>query len=202
MAFPEDFFLGGGGGASAANQYDGAWNKDSKGPSIFDAATARSATKPRQYHDHIHENIYYPNQTATDFYHHYKEEIALMAEMGFKVFRLSITWSCIFPMGDETIPNEKGLALYDRVFDECAKYGFELLVTISHYETRLHLTNTYHGWYSRKLVDFYYHFCEVVFERYQHKVKYWLTFNEINCITIGDPYMAGAIRPVEGISLE
>ena len=170
-------------GASAANQYEGAGNKDSKGPNIFDAATARSATKPRQYHDHIHENIYYPNQTATDFYHHYKEEIALMAEMGFKVFRLSITWSCIFPMGDETIPNEKGLALYDRVFDECAKYGFELLVTISHYETRLHLTNTYHGWYSRKLVDFYYHFYEVVFERYQHKVKYWLTFNEINCIT-------------------
>ncbi len=172
-----------GAGASAANQYEGAWNKDSRGPSIFDAATAGSATKPRQYHDHIHENIYSPNQTATDFDHHYKEDIALMAEMGFKVFRLSITWSCIFPMGDETIPNEKGLALYDRVFDEYAKYGFELLVTISHYETRLHLTNTYHGWYSRKLVDFYYHFCEVVFERYQHKVKYWLTFNEINCIT-------------------
>ena len=125
-----------------------------------------------------------------------------MAEMGFKVFRLSITWSCIFPMGEKTIPNEKGLALYDRVFDECAKYGIELLVTISHYGIRLHLTNTYHGWYSRKLVDFCYHFYEVVFERYQHKVKYWLTFNEINCITIGDPYMAGAIRPVEGISLE
>ena len=124
-----------------------------------------------------------------------------MAEMGFKVFRMSIAWSRIFPHGDEETPNEEGLKFYDNVFDECKKYGIEPLVTILHYETPLYLANHYNGWYNRKLIDFYYHFCEVIFERYQNKVKYWLTFNEINCIAIGNPYMAGACRPVEGVSM-
>jgi len=198
MGFKKDFLWG---GATAANQYEGAWNEGGKGPSIFDAALAGSASKAREYHAEIKDGYYYPNHTATDFYHHYKEDIALMAEMGFKVFRMSIAWSRIFPHGDEKAPNEDGLKFYDNVFDECKKYGIEPLVTILHYETPLYLANHYNGWYSRKLIDFYYHFCEVIFERYQHKVKYWLTFNEINCIAIGNPYMAGACRPVEGVSM-
>ena len=198
MGFRKDFLWG---GATAANQYEGAWNEGGKGPSIFDAALAGSASKAREYHSEIKKGYYYPNHTATDFYHHYKEDIALMAEMGFKVFRMSIAWSRIFPHGDEETPNEEGLKFYDNVFDECKKYGIEPLVTILHYETPLYLANHYNGWYNRKLIDFYYHFCEVIFERYQNKVKYWLTFNEINCIAIGNPYMAGACRPVEGVSM-
>ena len=199
MSFPKNFLWG---GASAANQYEGAWNVDGKGPSIFDAFCAGSATKAREYHDHVKEGYYYPNHEGTDFYHHYKEDIALMGEMGFKVFRMSIAWSRIFPKGNEKEPNELGLQFYDKVFDECAKYGIEPLVTILHYETPLYLANEYNGWYSRELVDFYYHFCEVIFERYKDKVKYWLTFNEINCVAIGDPYMAGACRAKDGLSVE
>lgn len=199
MGFPKGFLWG---GASAANQYEGAYREGGKGLSIFDTARAGSASVERIYDKEIVEGIYYPNQTATDFYHHYKEDIALMGEMGFKTFRLSIAWSRIFPNGDEQTPNEEGLKFYDDVFDECKKYNIEPLVTILHYETPLNLANKYNGWYNRKLVDFYYHFCEVIFERYKDKVKYWLTFNEINCIAIGNPYMAGAIRKVDGISLE
>ncbi len=198
MGFPKNFLWG---GASAANQYEGAWNEDGKGPSIFDASTAGSVSQTRVYHDHIVEGQYYPNHNATDFYHHYKEDIAYLAEMGFKVFRLSIAWSRIFPHGDDEEPNEAGLRFYDNVFDECIKYGIEPLVTILHYETPLHLANEYNGWYSRKLIDFYYRFCEVIFERYKNKVKYWLTFNEINCIAIGNPYMAGACRVKDGLSV-
>ena len=198
MSFPKGFLWG---GASAANQYEGAWNEDGKGPSIFDAITAGSATKERRYDKEILEGVYYPNHTATDFYHHYKEDIAYMGEMGFKVFRMSIAWSRIFPTGEEEEPNELGLQFYDNVFDECARYGIEPLVTTLHYETPLALANKYNGWANRKLIDLYYHFCEVIFERYKDKVKYWLTFNEINCISIGNPYMAGAIREVEGKSL-
>ena len=144
MGFPKNFLWG---GASAANQYEGAWNEDGKGPSIFDASTAGSVSQTREYHDHIVEGQYYPNHNATDFYHHYKEDIAYLAEMGFKVFRLSIAWSRIFPHGDDEEPNEAGLRFYDNVFDECIKYGIEPLVTILHYETPLHLANEYNGWY-------------------------------------------------------
>ena len=197
--FPEGFLWG---GASAANQYEGAWNVDGKGPSIFDAFCAGSATKNREYHTEVKEGYYYPNHEGTDFYHHYKEDIAYMGEMGFKTFRMSIAWSRIFPKGNESEPNELGLQFYDNVFDECAKYGIEPLVTILHYETPLYLANHYNGWYSRELVDFYYHFCEVIFERYKNKVKYWLTFNEINCIAIGNPYMAGACRAIDGKTVD
>ncbi len=199
MGFKEGFLWG---GASAANQYEGGWNEGGKGPSIYDGARAGSATKARVFDQEILDDVYYPNHIATDFYHHYKEDIALMGEMGFKTFRMSIAWSRIFPNGDEKEPNEEGLKFYDEVFDECQKYGIEPLVTILHYETPLYLAKKYNGWHSKELIDFYYHFCEVIFDRYQDKVKYWLTFNEINCIAIGNPYMAGAISPVEGVSNE
>ena len=199
MAFPKGFLWG---GASAANQYEGGWDEGGRGPCIFDAITAGSATQKREFHSEIKEGVYYPNHTATDFYHHYKEDIALMGEMGFKTFRMSIGWSRIFPKGDEETPNEEGLKFYEDVFKELKKYDIEPLVTILHYETPLYLANEYNGWYSRKLVDFYYHYVETIFERYKDYVKYWLTFNEINCIAIGDPYMAGACRKVDGVSLD
>ena len=132
--FPEGFLWG---GATAANQYEGAWNEDGKGPSIFDACSAGSATKMRVFYDEVKDDIYCPNHVATDFYHHYQEDIALMAKMGFKVYRMSIAWSRIFPTGEEDEPNELGLAFYDKVFDELAKYHIEPLVTLSHYETPL-----------------------------------------------------------------
>ncbi len=113
-------------------------------------------------------------------YHHYKEDIALFAEMGFKVFRISIAWTRIFPNGDEKEPNEEGLKFYDDLFDECHKYGIEPLVTMSHYELPLNISKKYNGWYDRKFIDMFVKFAEVCFERYKDKVKYWLTFNEIN----------------------
>ncbi|WP_143595324.1 glycoside hydrolase family 1 protein, partial [Terribacillus saccharophilus] len=125
----------------------------------------------------------YPNHDGIDFYHRYKEDIALFAEMGFKAYRMSIAWSRIFPNGDELEPNEEGLAFYDKVFDELAKYGIEPVVTISHYETPLHLIKEYGGWRSRELVTFFERYATVLFNRYKDKVKYWLTFNEINGAT-------------------
>ncbi len=124
-------------------------------------------------------NLYYPSHVATDFYHHYKEDIALFAEMGFKCFRLSITWSRICPNGMYEV-NDEGLQFYDNVFDECLKYGIEPVVTINHFDPPMYLADTYDGWAGRELIDFYLFFCKTIFERYKHKVKYWMTFNEIN----------------------
>lgn len=115
-----------------------------------------------------------------DFYHRYKEDIELMAEMGFKAFRTSIAWSRIFPKGDELEPNEKGLKFYDDLFDTLISYGIEPVVTISHFETPLHLVEEYGGWKNRKLINFFERYAKVIFKRYKEKVKYWMTFNEIN----------------------
>jgi 6-phospho-beta-glucosidase len=123
---------------------------------------------------------FFSSHAAIDFYHRYKEDIALFAEMGFKVFRTSINWSRIFPNGDDTTPNEKGLVFYDNLFDECLKYGIEPLVTISHYETPLELTKKYNGWTSRELIPLFERYCKTIFDRYKGKVKYWLTCNELN----------------------
>ena len=135
---------------------------------------------------------YYPSHVATDFYHHYKEDIALMGEMGLKTFRLSMNWARVFPNGDDEEPNEEGLQFYDNVFDECAKYGIEPLVTLSHYETPLNLAIKYGGWSNRKLIKFYTHYTETVMKRYKGKVKYYLTFNEINAMDMM-PWMAGGV---------
>lgn len=179
--FREDFLWG---GATAANQYEGAWDLDGKGPSVSDMCTNGSHTSPKRITPVFEEETLYPSREATDFYHHYKEDIALFAEMGFKVFRLSIAWTRIFPTGMEEQPNEKGLEFYDKVFDECRKYNIEPLVTISHYEMPYALIEKYNGWEDRKCIDFYLRYCENIFERYQDKVKYWLTFNEINAGTM------------------
>lgn len=172
------------GGAMAANQFEGAWNVDGKGPSTSDMCTNGTHQTPKRITRELEEGTLYPSHEAIDFYHHYKEDIALFAEMGFKVFRLSIAWTRIFPTGMETEPNEAGLKFYDDVFDECKKYGIEPLVTISHYEMPYGLTKAYNGWAGRECIDHFMRYCEVIFERYKDKVKYWLTFNEINAGTM------------------
>ncbi|WP_343711291.1 glycoside hydrolase family 1 protein [Kosakonia radicincitans] len=185
--FPKDFLWG---GAIAANQAEGAWNEDGKGPSIADVV--RGGIASGKHDATIDPNLYYASHEAIDFYHRYKEDIALFAEMGFKCFRTSIAWSRIFPRGDETTPNEAGLKFYDDLFDELLKYGIEPVITLSHYETPLALYQEYGGWKNRQLIDFFSRYCETVFRRYQRKVKYWMTFNELNNMN-RMPFATGAV---------
>ncbi|WP_206064057.1 glycoside hydrolase family 1 protein [Kocuria rosea] len=182
--FPNGFLWG---GATAANQIEGAYSEGGKGLSIQDVMPHGIKTPPTD--GPTPDNL---KLEAIDFYHRYADDIALFAEMGFTVFRFSIAWSRIFPCGDEETPNEEGLAFYDRVLDELEKHGIEPLVTISHYETPLHLARNYGGWMSRELIGFYERYCRVLFERYGERVKYWLTFNEINSV-LHFPLMSGGI---------
>jgi len=180
--FPEGFLWG---GATAANQLEGAYQEGGKGLSIADVLPGGkvrlNVLSGNEFKFEIDKSKYvYPNHDGIDFYHRYKEDIALFAEMGFKAYRMSIAWSRIFPNGDELIPNEEGLKFYDDVFDELHKYGIEPIVTISHYEMPLHLVKAYGGWRNRKLISFFERYAKTLFERYKNKVKYWLTFNEIN----------------------
>lgn len=195
---PEGFLWG---GAVAANQFEGGWNEDGKGPSIADMCTNGSPAHPKELTRTIRPDRLYPSHEASDFYHHYEEDIALLGEMGFKAFRLSINWTRIFPTGEESKPNEKGLEFYDRVFACCAKYGIEPIVTISHYEMPYALVEKYNGWYSRELIGLYLRYCKVIFERYKNAVKYWLTFNEINAGTnhaLGAMISLGTVQGYEG----
>ncbi len=182
--FPQGFLWG---GATAANQIEGAYREGGKGLSIQDVMPKGITSPPTEVP--TVDNL---KLVGIDFFHRYAEDIALFAEMGFSVFRLSIAWSRIFPNGDDETPNEEGLAFYDKVFDECAKHGITPLVTLSHYETPLNLTQKYNGWVSRELIGLYERYVRVVFERYRDKVEYWLTFNEINSI-LHFPLMSGGI---------
>lgn len=186
--FPKGFLWG---GAVAANQCEGAYLDDGKGVGICDVLSVGEG-RFKDINLEIDQSKEYPSHEAIDFYHHYKEDVKLFAEMGFKCFRTSIAWSRIFPTGEEEKPNEEGLKFYDDLFEECLKYGIEPVVTISHYETPLELTKKYNGWASRKLIPLFDKYCSVIFNRYKDKVKYWMTFNEINN-TIRIPYLAGAI---------
>lgn len=191
--FPQGFLWG---GATAANQLEGAWNVDGKG--LTTAEVVKKATDRKDMskmnlvtQESIQEAItdktdeMYPKRRGIDFYHHYKEDIALFAEMGFKAFRLSIAWARIFPNGDDKEPNEAGLEFYDSVFTECRKYGIEPVVTISHYEMPLALTVRQNGWADRRTIDAFTRYAETVFKRYKGVVRYWMTFNEINSSTWG-----------------
>ncbi len=189
--FNEGFLWG---GAVAANQCEGAYNEDGKGLSIQDV-TPKGFLGPMTL-EPTPDNL---KLVAIDMYHRYKEDIKLFAEMGFKVFRTSIAWTRIFPKGDEEQPNEKGLQFYDELFAECLKYGIEPLVTISHYETPLHLAKEYNGWSDRRLIGFYENYVRTIFNRYKDKVKYWLTFNEINSIA-HLPLTGGILTPKEKLS--
>ena len=182
IKFPENFLWG---GATAANQFEGGYREGGKGLSTSDVMTGGTHTTARRITPELEEGTYYPSHEAIDFYHRYKEDIALFAEMGFKTFRLSINWTRIFPNGDELEPNEEGLKFYDDVFAELKKYNIEPLVTISHYETPFGLTKKWNGWLGRESIDCYLRYCETIFNRYKDVVKYWLTFNEINILTHG-----------------
>ena len=201
MSFPKNFLWG---GATAANQYEGGWQEGGRGIAVHDLLTNGTKDDPRRiycqndqgeettiqmgecipfgYKGVLKEGYYYPSHQATDFYHHYKEDIALMAEMGFKTYRLSISWTRIFPNGDDDTPNKEGLKFYDNVIDELKKYNIEPLVTILHFDMPLNLAIKYGGWINRKLIDFYLKFAKVLFERWKDKVKYWITVNEINVL--------------------
>jgi 6-phospho-beta-glucosidase len=182
--FPEGFLWG---GATAANQIEGAFAEGGKGLSIQDVMP-RGIVGPRTQGPSA-DNL---KQVGIDFYHRYADDIALFASLGFKVFRLSIAWSRIFPNGDDDRPNPDGLAFYDRVLAECARHGIAPMVTISHYETPLALAQKYNGWVSRAMIGFYERYVRVLFERYGDRVKYWLTFNEINSV-LHEPFMSGGI---------
>ncbi len=182
--FPEGFLWGGG---TAANQLEGGYDADGKGLSIQDVMPRGIKAPPTE--EPTPDNL---KLVGIDHYHRYVEDIALFAEMGFTVYRFSIAWSRIFPNGDEETPNEAGLAFYDALLDELEKHGIEPLVTISHYETPLHLAKTYNGWVDRRLIGFYERYARTLFERYGHRVKYWLTFNEINSV-LHAPLMSGGI---------
>ncbi len=192
MSFPKNFLWG---GATAANQVEGGFNEGGKGLSIADVLSNGTHQKPRTISKESEESLYYPNRIASDFYHHYKEDIELMAEMGFKAYRMSIAWTRIYPTGEEETPNEEGLKFYKNVFALLHQYEIEPIVTLSHYEMPLHLTNKYNGWADRRVIDLFVRYAKTVFEYYKEDVKYWLTFNEINCgcLPLGN-YMSLGIR--------
>ena len=202
MAFRKDFLWG---GATAANQCEGGYNEGGRGLANVDLAPTGPDRFPvitgEKKMFNFDEEHFYPAQEAIDMYHRYKEDIALFGEMGFKTYRLSIAWSRIFPMGDETEPNEEGLKFYEDLFKECHKYGIEPLVTITHFDCPMHLVEEYGAWRSRKLVGFYENLCRVIFNRYKGLVKYWLTFNEINMI-LHAPFMGAGLYFEEGENKE
>ncbi len=207
--FPKGFFWG---GATAANQYEGGWNEGGRGPALTDVTTGGTATSPRyvtyimpdgtsgKYSQFggrkpdgarfaVLDDCYYPNHLGTDFYHRYKEDIALFAEMGFKMFRMSISWSRIYPKGIEEEPNRESIEFYRNVFKELRKYDIEPLVTISHYDTPLYIVEDLGDWKNEKVIDLFVRFCRTIFEEYKDLVKYWLTFNEINTSVLMGVFM-------------
>ena len=196
--FPKNFLWG---GALAANQCEGGYKEGGKGLTTVDLCPA-GANRRKVMEGKIDvlkplENEYYPSHEAIDFYHRYKEDIALFGEMGFKCLRVSIAWSRIFPNGDEETPNEEGLKFYDSMFDEMRKYGIEPVVTICHFDTPIGIIEKFGGWKNRKFIDFYLNYCKAIFTRYRDKVKYWMTFNEINMI-LHLPFLGAGVRFEEG----
>ena len=204
MSFPKKFLWG---GAIAANQAEGAWNVEGKGWSVQDVQRYKPNVDAKNFNAHVEiteqdilqamkeENTtYFPKRRGNDFYHHYKEDLALYAEMGFKVLRLSIAWTRIFPTGEEEYPNENGLRFYENIFVEMKRLGIEPLVTLSHYEMPLNLALKYNGWQDRRVIGYFVKFCHTVFERYKGYVKYWLTFNEIDSVK-RHPFTSAGIIP-------
>ncbi len=198
MGMPKGFLWG---GATAANQCEGGYKEGGRGLANVDVIPHGKDRFPvmlgKKKMLELEEEHYFPALEAIDMYHHYKEDIALFGEMGFKVYRLSIAWTRIFPLGDEKEPNEEGIKFYSDIFRECKKYNIEPLVTITHFDCPMHLIKEYGGWKNRKLVDFYENLCTVLFERFKDMVKYWLTFNEINMI-MHLPFMGAGLYFEDG----
>ena len=198
MKFNDNFLWG---GATAANQCEGGYSEDGRGLANVDVCPTgrdRSAviTGKLKMYD-FNDKYFYPAKIAIDMYHNFEEDIKLFAEMGFKVYRMSIGWTRIFPRGDEETPNEKGLEFYERIFKVCKRYRIEPLVTITHFDCPMYLIEKYGGWRNRKMINFYEKLCRTVFTRYKGLVKYWITFNEINMI-LHAPFMGAGICFEEG----
>ena len=205
MSFPKNFLWG---GAIAANQCEGAWLEDGKQPNVTDVLVGISNKPDLKWNEEtgkwemaLDSKKAYLSHEAIDFYHRYKDDLQLMAGMGFNTFRTSIAWGRIFPNGDETEPNEAGLAYYDDMFDTMIKLGMEPVITLSHYETPLHLLTEYGGWISPKLIEYWKNYVTTVFTRYKGKVKYWLTFNEVNN-SRHNPFVAGGMLSLNPIDKE
>lgn len=191
--FPENFLWG---GALAANQCEGAYNEDGKGMCVADINEYKYDTElSRKCNEELTTEFVleamkagdgdgrvFPKRRGIDFYHTYKEDLKLLAGMGFNTIRTSVNWARIFPNGDDQEPNEAGLRFYDDLFDEMRKNGMEPMITVSHYEMPLHLTTKYTGWYSRETIGFFERYCRTLFERYHTKVKKWILVNQINLI--------------------
>lgn len=184
------------GGATAANQCEGGYNEGGRGLANVDVTPHGKDRYPvlagKMKMLELDNEHYYPALKSIDMFHHFREDIKLFGEMGFKTYRLSIGWTRIFPNGDELEPNEEGLKFYEELFKECHKYGIEPLVTITHFDCPIHLIKEYGGWRNRKLIEFYQRLVTVLFNRYKGLVKYWLTFNEINMI-LHAPFIGGGI---------
>lgn len=191
--FPNDFLWG---GATAASQCEGAYLEGGKGLSTLDFMTNGSNEVPRRITKYIDKSKFYPSHKAIDFFHHYQEDIKLFGEMGFKVYRMQIQWSRIFPNGDDDFPNQEGLDFYHRVFKECHRYNIEPLVTISHYDIPYNLSKNGNGWLDRKCIEYFTKYCKTIFNEYKDEVKYWITFNEINVLVnkLGS-YLCAGILP-------
>ncbi|WP_028273954.1 6-phospho-beta-glucosidase [Atopococcus tabaci] len=198
MPLRKDFLWG---GATAANQCEGGYNEGGRGLANVDVVPIGEDRFPiitgKMKMFDFDDEHFYPAKEAIDMYHRYKEDIALFAEMGFNVYRLSIAWSRIFPKGDEAEPNEEGLKFYEELFKECQKYGIEPLVTITHFDVPMHLIKEYGSWRSREMINFYENLCRTLFTRYKGLVRYWLTFNEIN-VLLHAPFMGAGLYFEEG----
>ena len=194
MGFPKGFLWG---GAVAANQCEGAYLEDGKGLCVPDMLLGGDVNTPRTFLPKTDPTAFYPSHEAVDFYHHYKEDIAMFAEMGWNVFRFSINWGRIFPNGDDEEPNEAGLKFYDDVINECHKHGMEPLITLCHYEIPWNIVTKYNGFTDRRVIDLFVKYATTCFKRYKDKVKYWLTFNEINIACMGE----GGIGNLYGLGM-
>ena len=197
-SLPKNFLWG---GATAANQCEGGYLEGGKGLGTVDVIPwgedRRAVMLGIKDYKTLPEDAYYPSREAIDMYHHWKEDIALMAEMGFRCYRFSFAWSRIFPTGEEEEPNEEGLKFYENMIDEMLAHGIQPVVTICHFDVPLHLEQKYGSWKSRKLIDAYLRYCEVIFRRFRDKVTYWMTFNEINML-MHLPFMGAGISIREG----
>ncbi|MFR0600914.1 glycoside hydrolase family 1 protein [Lactobacillus equicursoris] len=209
MGFRDDFLWG---GAVAANQVEGAWNEDGKGMSVADVARYKKDVDVKDYKKNVAittaeieaamadpTDTNYPKRRGIDGYHHYQEDIALFGELGFKVLRFSIAWSRLFPTGEETEPNEAGIAYYRKVLAELKKQGIEPLITLSHYEMPLNLAVKYNGWADKRVIDYFVRFAKTCFKAFP-EVKYWLTFNEIDSV-LRHPFTSAGIIPDQSQNL-
>jgi len=194
VKFPSDFLWG---GALAANQVEGAYAEDGKGLSVADVMTAGAHGVPRQITEGVQSDMYYPNHTAIDFYHQYPSDCELFAELGLKALRISIAWSRIFPNADDPEPNEAGLRYYDQLFDTLIARGMEPIVTLSHFEMPYALYQKYGGFRNREAINLFVRYAETVMTRYRGKVRYWMTFNEINNQFGGDDLLAWADSAIQ-----